>query len=267
VAEAGRANAPVKKRLEAIAQMPDIICEDAKSFQTAVKLLKDRKQPIQVRLAALQALQAASFGVIAFEDCRSDYVDALRSLVDDPDHELRQRVLGTLSRQKDPVAQERLIEGLRHPDQALLPPEKALQLLGNDIHTEAYAEARKIVEHPPNTAAKREAIRLLASDASSTPILEKVLRDKDEAAEVRQVSAAALNTINPEALQKHAREMLMDKKEYPEIQATSLTALNQFGAPASAQDRKLRDRIDTLADSDSEVLQESARSFKNKYGD
>jgi len=42
-------------------------------------------------------------------------------------------------------------------------------------------------------------LRLLAADAGSAPLFEKILRDKDETKEARQVSAAALQTLNPEA--------------------------------------------------------------------
>ena len=39
-----------------------------------LKVLRDGNEPVKVRLAALQALQAASFSVLAFEGCRGDYI-------------------------------------------------------------------------------------------------------------------------------------------------------------------------------------------------
>ena len=112
--------------------------------------------------------------------------------------ELRQRVLGILAREKDAYAQKKLLEGLRKPEKALLPPEKALQLLSYDVHADAYPVAREIVEHPPNPLAKREALRLLAADAASAPIFEKLVRDKNESVELRQLGAAALHALKPE---------------------------------------------------------------------
>jgi hypothetical protein len=134
------------ERLQAITQLADLVCKGGTAFKTAVALLKDTAEPSAVRLAALQALQTAAFGVVAFEPCQADYVEALRSLMDDPDAEVRQRVLGSLTRKEDAVAQQRLIDGLRSPDQALVPAEKALQLLSADVHTEAYDVAREILE-------------------------------------------------------------------------------------------------------------------------
>ena len=147
----------------------------------------------------------------------------------DPDPELRQRVLGALMREQDGFAQKKLLDGLKDPAKALVPPEKALQLLSYDVHADAYKIAREIVKKPPNDDAKREALRLLAADAKAAPIFEKVLRDKKELRENRQIAASALHSLNPDKFQQYARKILLDKSDYDDIRATSLVALQQFG--------------------------------------
>jgi hypothetical protein len=174
------------ERAKAFAEAPLATIASDKSLQESLNVLRDRSQPIKVRLAALQSLQAATFSVIEFEPYREDYLAALRELVDDPDAELRQRVLGILSREKDGYVQKRLLEGLQDASKALVPPEKALQLLSYDVHAEAYPVAREILNAPPNPEAKREALRLLSADANSAPVFEKLMRDKDEDRDVRQ---------------------------------------------------------------------------------
>ena len=119
-----------------------------------------------------------------------------------------QRVLGILAREKDGYAQKRLLEGLQDPSKALVPPEKALQLLSYDVHAEAYPVAREIVKEPPNPEAKREALRLLSADANSAPVFEKLLRDKEEDRDIRQISAAALQAVKPKRFQEQAREIV-----------------------------------------------------------
>jgi hypothetical protein len=256
----------VKERVAAMPNVSELVIESEAQFQGVLKVVGNKEEPTPVRLAALQALQAASFAVIQFESCRGDYLATLRAVATDSDLELRQRVLGILAREKDGFAQQRLLEGLENPEKALLPPEKALQLLSNDVHAEAYPVARQIVSNPPSVAAKREALRLLAADASSKPLFEKVLRDKDEAREIRQLSASALHTIAPAALQTHAREMLLDSKEYSDIQETSLTALTQFGDEAKiAKDNTLKKRIGSLQRGKSGKLKQGARNFQAKY--
>lgn len=256
----------VKERVEAMAEVPLAVCENDENLQAMLNVLRDKDEPVEVRLAALQSLQAASFSVVAFESCRGDYIATLRKVAQDPDPELRQRVLGILAREKDGFAQKKLLEGLQNPEKALVPPEKALQLLSYDVHAEAYPVARAIVSKPPNATAKREALRLLAADVSAAPIFEKILRDKDETPEIRQISAAALHALKPEKLQAHAREMLLDTSEQEEIQATSLTAITQFGDNvAVANDEVLRERVSSLSDAASTTVKQGARRFLTKY--
>ena len=257
----------VKERVAAMAEAPLAVCDSDKDLQAMLKVLSDQDEPVKVRLAALQSLGAAAFSVIAFESCRADYIATLRKVADDPNPELRQRVLGILMREKDGFAQKKLLDGLKNPDKALVPPEKALQLLSYDIHAEAYSAAREIVKKPPSEIARREALRLLAADATAAPLFEKLLRDKNELREVRQISASALNALKPEKLQELARNILLDKSDYDDIKATSLTALTQFGDnEALGKDKALLKSVDRLRDKASTKVKQGARQFLSKYG-
>ncbi|HEX7330444.1 MAG TPA: hypothetical protein VF290_03035 [Pyrinomonadaceae bacterium] len=255
------------ERAKAFVEAPLATIQSDQSMEATLNVLRDRKQPIKVRLAALQSLQAASFSVIDFEPFREAYLATLREILDDPDEELRQRVLGILSRENDSYTQKRLLEGLQDPSKALVPPEKALQLLSYDVHAEAYSVARDIVKEPPNPEAKREALRLLAADANSAPIFEKLMRDKDEDREIRQISAAALQAIKPKKFQEHAREVLLDNKEYDDIQATALAALTQFGdEKAVAKDEQLLKQVDKLGKGKSAKVKKTAKAFLSRHG-
>jgi hypothetical protein len=257
----------VGERVAAMAEVPLAVCESDENLQSMLNVLRDKNEPIDVRLAALQSIQAASFSVVAFESCRSDYIATLRKVATDPDPELRQQVLGILAREKDGFAQKKLLEGLKNPEKALVPPEKALQLLSYDVHAEAYAVARKIINNPPNDQARTEALRLLAADATAAPVFDKILMDKEETREARQISAAALHSLKPEKLQARAREILLDKSEFDDIQATSLTALTQFGDnTAVANDEALLKGVDRLSGEGSTKVKQSARRFLSKYG-
>jgi len=267
LAVATSARKTVKERVDAMAISTLAVCEDDQALQSMLKVLRDEDEHIKVRLAALAALQAASFSVIAFQSCRSDYIAALRAVMADPDAELRQRVLGVLMREKDGAAQKRLLDGLENPAKALVPPEKALQLLGYDPHADAYRLARRIVSQPPNQTARREALRLLGADATAKPIFEKILRDKTEAPEYRRISASALQAIAPDALQRHAREIVLDSAESDEVQAASLTAISQFGDQEKvAADTELVKRANRLKTASSAKVKQTAKQFLTKYG-
>jgi len=257
----------VKERAAAAAEAPLAVCENEKDMQAMLAVLRNTDEPVKVRLAAMQSLQAASFSVLAFEACRGDYIATLRKIADDPDPELRQRVLGLLAREKDGYAQKLLLDGLHDPAKALLPPEKALQLLSYDVHADAYAAARAIVKKPPNETARREALRLLAADATAAPMFEKLMRDKDELREIRQISASALSALKPERLRKSAREILLDKSDYDDIKATSLTALTQLGdEQALTKDKALMTSVNRFRSSKTSAkYKQTARRFLDKY--
>jgi hypothetical protein len=255
------------KRVAAFAGVARAICDDKEKLEDVINVLKDVQSPQAVRLAALRALQSASFSVVKFTPCRPEYLAALRSLIDDPDPEVRQRVLGILAREQDGYTQQRLLEGLQQPEKALVPPEKALQLLSYDIHADAYPVAREIVKKPPNPAAKREALRLLAADAGSVPTFEGILRDKNEPPEIRQLSASALHSLAPKKMQAYARDIVLDDSESDELKTTSLTALTHFGEEAAvSDDDALQKTVDTLKDeASSPDLKNSAENFLKKY--
>lgn len=267
VSIATSARSSVKERVAALAAAPGAVTQNDENMQAVLNVLRNKEEPVEVRLAALQTLAAAAFSTIAFEPFWGDYILALREVAVDPDPQIRQRALGLLAQEKDGFAQKKLLDGLKNPEEALVPPEKALQLLGNDAHAEAYAAARAIVSKPPSDVARREALRLLAADATSAPMFEKLLRDKNELREIRQISASVLNALKPEKLQQHAREMLLDKSEYDDIQATSLTALTQFGDQAAiADDKALLKSVDRFGAGKAKAkYKESARRFVSKY--
>ncbi|MDF0666015.1 MAG: hypothetical protein P0119_08055 [Nitrospira sp.] len=262
---ATNARRDVEKRIAALAEVPLAASEIEDRVSAVLKLLRDEDELVDVRLAALHTLQAATFSPPT-ESWRGDYLAALRQVAEDEDAELREQALGILALEKDGFAQKKLLDGLQHPEKALIEPEKALQLLSYDVHAEAYPVARRIVKHPPNPTAKREALRLLAADAGAAPIFEKVLRDKREPPELRQISAAALQALKPEKVQAYARKVLLDPGEQEEMQATSLTALTQFGkADRVSKDKALLQRVDRLSGVRSPMLKQSARQFLKKY--
>lgn len=258
----------VKQRVAAMAEAPLAVVESDKDLQAMLGVLRNRDEPIKVRLAALQSLGAAAFSVIAFESCRGDYLATLRQVADDPDPELRQRVLGILMREKDGFAQKKLLDGLKNPAKALVPPAKALQLLSYDVHAEAYAAARAILAKPPNEDARREALRLLAADATAAPLFEKLLRDKKELREIRQIAASALHALNPEKLQQRAREIILDKSDYDDIKATSLMALATFGDDeALGKDKALLNSVSRFGAGKAPAkYKQGARRFLRKFG-
>jgi hypothetical protein len=261
------AKSATKQRIAALAESPGAVCESDANLQSVLKLLRDTDESVEVRLAAMNTLATAAFSVVAFEPCHNDYIAALRDVSTDPDPKIRENALELLVGEKDNYAQKKLLDGLKKPDKALVAPEKALQILGSDIHAESYPVAREIFNKPPSEVARREALRLLSADATAAPLFEKLLRDKDEQREVRQISASALHAINPKKLQTHAREMLLDDSDYDDIRATSLAAVKQFGdQEAVAADTELMKHVGKMSKKAAPKYKKSAKQFLEKYG-
>ena len=238
----------------------------ASELQPPLDTLRDRSQQVEARLEALQSIQAASFAIPDFDSMRPEYIAALREAAEDQDPELRQRALGILAREHDGFAQQALVAGLRDPAKALVAPDKALQLLSYDPHAAVYPLAREIMETSDDESTRREAVRVLAGDPTSAPLLESVLADKTESSDMRRMSASALHALNPDRLQRWANKAVLDVTEDSEMVATGLTALTQFGdAEAISDNKQLRRRVDQLQERAPTKIKRLARRFVKKY--
>jgi hypothetical protein len=242
-----------------VGKRPDLI-------DMVIGLLRDSAEPEVLRLAALRVLQQISFSGSAFYEKRPEIFDALRAVIDDQDASLRQEALEILAQNYDEYAQRRLLEGLEDSSQALVSPEKAIQLLGYDIHAEHYPILRDIVQNPPSPEAKEEAVRLLAADPISKELLTALLKDKDERREVRNASAAALQSLAPAEFEEQAKEILYNTEEYNELRATAINALTLFAdQEALDQDPELIGRIEQLREeAPSKEVERTANRFLRK---
>jgi HEAT repeat protein len=234
-------------RIAALAGVSVEIGKDPELIDAVLGLVADRSEPAAVRRAALDVLRQNSFRTKLFAPKRADYLGVLRDIIDAPDLPLRFSAIDVLAAEKDEYVQRRLKEGLEDPSRALVPPENALGFLGYDLHGDYYPLLREIIENPPNLASKREAARLLGADAASAHVLVGLLRDKGEDPEVRNISAAALQAIAPDAFEDMAREIVLDESEDDNLRALGVTALDHFGNRGKlGRDEELNSRIDEL---------------------
>jgi hypothetical protein len=187
-------------------------------------ILRDRNEPLTVRLAALKTLGALDFLGPRFAPFRADYKQALRDVATDPQRKLRESALERLAMDKDPYAQELLVRGLNEPKEALVSEAKALQFLGYDDHADIVPLARRVYDRATG-AAREEALRVLATDPQSEKLFARLLKDKSEKSSIRLISVSGLQSLNPEAFERAARRIVADDSDFNEIRATSLAAL------------------------------------------
>jgi hypothetical protein len=253
----------LEQRIRVLDAISREIGEHDELFDVVLELLQDHNEPAALRRAALTFMQQISFRTTVFAAKRPEYLAALRSVIDDNDATLRQQAMGILAREKDEYVQRRLIEGLEDRSKALLPPAKAIQLLGYDIHAEHYPILRQIVKRPPNRAAKKEAVRLLAADTASKDLLIEILRDKGESSDVRNISAIAVQSLAPTEFEEIAKQIVLDDNEDNALRATCINALAHFANPATlSEDSTLNERIEQLSkESSSRHLKQATRSY------
>ena len=262
-ARAAEERATPAARANAIASVPLDEGEDlAARMPELLATLRDHKEPLRVRMAALQALAALDFLPVRFEPFRADYKQALRDVATDPEAELRESALELLAIDKDPYAQTLLATGLKRPKEALVPEAKAIQFLGYDDHGEYVPLVREVYKRAKGPA-REEALRVLATDPQSERLFARLLRDKSETKSVRRLSASGLQSLNPEAFEKTARKIIADEDEDNDIRAASLAAL-AYGREAREKpaDPKLLEMAQKLGETTrSTALRASARRF------
>jgi len=224
--------------------------------------LRNREEPLRVRMAALQALAALDFLPARFEPFQADYKQALRDVATDSEAELRESALELLAIDKDPYAQELLVTGLERPTEALVPEAKAIQFLGYDDHGEYIPLVREVYKRAKG-AAREEALRVLAVDPQSERLFARLLKDRSETRNVRRLSASGLQSLNPEAFEKTARKIVADEDEDNDIRADSLAALaHGREAREKPADPKLDQTVQKLVETTrSAALRSSARRF------
>jgi len=235
---------------------------------TLLDYLGDTGHSPHRRLAVLNLLQEISFLMVGFPAKRPEYLATLRSILDDPDSQLRRVAIGILAREKDDYVQSRLVDGLEGGSRALVPPAKAIQFLAYDVHSEYFPIAKRIVEKPPSQGAKVEAVRLLAADPSAKDLLINILESRTEKPAVKMASAVALQSLDPEEFERQARRIVLDDNEDDQLRALSLSALTHFGNPAAQSgDDELARKVESLsAKSRSRSMKKAATSYLAKRG-
>lgn len=257
-----RTRLSLEERRDAVRGSIDKLSDVPKSIPALLAILADPAQPEELRGSALASLMAARFIVTAFAPHRAEFTRILHEILPAAGPQLRESALEVLALDKDAAAQVLLIKGLRDPAAALVPPERALQYLSYDDHSSYAPIVREIVDGTDDGQLKAAGLRFLASDTGSEKLFGKLIADQDETAEVRQVSAAALQALNPAAFEKAARKIVGDDGDYDEIRATALGALAHVQDYAKARaDARFVAKVGDLESSASGFLRDAAAQF------
>lgn len=227
--------APAATRVEVSRRLTTDLAGFDESVEALLAVVQDSGDDTDVRLAALQALGAAAFQIRRFGPHEQAYLQALRNLIGDPDARLREAAVAILAVQHDREVQQVLQAGLRDEGPLPVERERAIQLLAEDDHLPNLPWLQELYKSDSSDA-RQEAVRLMGSYPAATETLESVLRDKNEAAEVRQQSAASLRNLAPDRFGAAAKDIAGDDSDDPEVRSTSRHSLQHLGSGESVPD-------------------------------
>ncbi len=216
---------PADERVAAIAAASPGAVARPGLIDLLLRILRDTQEDPAVRRAALSALQENSFAAAEFGPWAAPWTEALRDVATDDDRALRARALDILALEGDEYAQRLLTDGLRDPRRALVPPAKALRMIGYDVHAEQYELLRDLAANAKQKAVRNQALRLLAADGASKDMFARIAADRDEDATARATAAVALQGLAPDEFAALARDVVQDDDDDDRVRATVITAL------------------------------------------
>lgn len=217
-------------RILSMQKLVSFLGEDRSFIETCLSLISNTSNDPRLRQAAFKVLQTLSFSSRVFASVRVEFIAVLRALLDDPQAPLRAMAAEELAKIKDEYVQRRLLAGLKSSEKKsvnqIVPRDKAIQLLGYDIHAEHYPIVRAILQESTATESEKvEAIHVLASDTSSANLLANMMLDKTQENEVRMTSASALRAVQPEQFIKLAKNVILDETEEPGVRAVCINGM------------------------------------------
>jgi hypothetical protein len=241
-------NGDIAQRQLALHKIEILVSKKTSLIDELIHILTDEDDHPLIRMSALNLLRQSTLRAAIFNPKKAEYLKALRTVVRDENPELRVQAMEALAGEKDEYLQRLLSEGLQAPEKALVPPEKAIQLLGYDLHFNLYPLLRNIVRNPPNGESRMEALRLLGGDPQSTELLSQVMENKLEDIEARVTATVAIQTLDPVKFNSLARNKVMDEDEDDDIRAICLNALAQnTDVEKLKQDKELIDFLQRKA--------------------
>jgi hypothetical protein len=256
------AREPAAVRAEALDRLVGEVPRDARLSQLVLQWLTDPREPLPLRTAALHATATLQFS----SDTAPEF---LQKLVDDPLLGFRVFAFTRLIIHGDPRAQETLIQGLEHPEQASVPARTAIAILSMAPKKEFYPAVLHLFRETRDDATRLEAIRLLGPYLEARPTLIAVSRDSNEKEELREAALGALYAGDREHIVSYVEPLLSSGMAPARLQAIGIQmTIDLRQAMAYRLRRKRADSYDRLiARLAREATDPDVRSLARQYLD
>jgi HEAT repeat protein len=254
-------------RQRALSKLTRYLHNSEPAVKDMIGMLNDKEEPVEMKRSALKSLIAISFNSPALNAQMPHYKQALRSLLNSHDPELVRMAADKLAGYKDGSTQKILLDGLKDHTKALVPDEKAIQLLGRDTRAEHYLVIRNILSQSKNPAVQLECVTALSGDPESEKEINATLADKSTDEQVRIKCISALNSLKAEKYQGELKSMILDENESPNIRAAALNALSFHNNLASVyEDKDFNNVVENLKSVDNEGLRKMSNLYLTNKG-
>lgn len=241
----------------------------------ALQWVEKSYTPSKLRQASMDVMQMFVFKTQTPEDKRQEALDIFRRVArTDSQAKFRERAMYVLTNYGDPEARRILGNGLRNPSEAVIAPDKAINLLAGIIDDSEYYYTliQNVLNNPPSEAAQIEAIRALGNYAPARDDILKVLESKSASTSSRVTALTSLNAsigdsffdlVEPVILDENAPEELrvrgLQAQMYRELE-WEIKSPSILPAPSPAFDKV----IEKVKDSPSENVRKAARQCAKK---
>ncbi|PWT72356.1 MAG: hypothetical protein C5B59_15915 [Bacteroidetes bacterium] len=254
-------------RLKALEKLTNYVFTSDVAVTDLINILGDEKEPALIRRGAMNALYTVSFSSPALAKNLASYKTVLRKLLASKDPELLNHAAAKLASYKDEQLQNILLEGLKDQSKAILPEEKAIQLLGLDIRAEHFPTIRKILSETHNEKIMKEAVIALSPDPQSVSAIENIFKNKKLSKDLRLTCLSALHgSLDPAALRAFLQSVILDGTEDNDIRTAALNALSlRSDFKEIIKDQKFSSALEQLKNSDHIGLKKlSTQALKTK---
>lgn len=251
-------NQPADKRIDAISKIDMFM--DKEQAQRCLDIVMDATQPDEVRAAAIFKVrhkihhhEAARNKILTqiersytppkFREAAMDVMQMYIFKPHTPEPErqkamavfrkvgttdsrpaFRERAMYVLTTLGDPEARRILGTGLKDPTQAVIAPDKAVNLLAGVINDSEYYYdlIQNVLNNPPTQAAQLEAIRALGNYEPARNDILKVLEDKRAAPELRIAAMNGLNASLGDDFFEFTKSVILDEEAPEELRIRGL---------------------------------------------
>lgn len=197
---------------------------DIEGVIALIERAENQELSVKERLEAISQINRIAFDLRAFKDYNAQYDRVLKRLRSDPSSMVRRAAFERLALSMDHETRIMLQQSLSGEGRALIPDKMAATLLGMDDHASSRDVLRDVVQNREE-AIRQVALRGLAADANSAPLLERIAFDKSEHPETRQVATLSLKVASPERFSELAKKLAVDEEEDERIRATAVSSL------------------------------------------